>query len=61
MLYKPVITMRATQSVMMSRAVTSTEPGYHFRSDGVSVGQPSVLCGQSALENHVSSTSASCT
>ena len=52
--------MRATQRKMMSRAVVSTLPGYQRSSSGVSSGQPSVANGQSADENHVSSTSSSC-
>ena len=53
----PVKIIRATQRLMMSRAVDSTLPGYQRRSSGVSSGQPSVANGHSADENHVSSTS----
>ena len=56
----PVKIIRATQRLMMSRAVESTLPGYHVRSSGVSSGQPSVANGHSADENHVSSTSVDC-
>ncbi len=55
----PIITIRATHKKMMSRAVESTSVGYQARISGVSSGQPSVANGQSAEENHVSSTSSS--
>ena len=61
MLYIPIITIRATHSVMMSRPVSSTDVGYHFAKSAVAAGQPSVLCGHSALLNQVSRTSGSCT
>ena len=59
MLYIPIITIRATHKVIMSRPVINTLVGYHLRKSSVSSGHPSVLCGQSADENHVSSTSGS--
>jgi hypothetical protein len=51
--------IRATQRKMMSRAVERTLPGYQTSSSRVCSGQPSVANGQSADENHVSSTSGS--
>ena len=56
---RPIITIRATQRKMMSRAVTSTSVGYQARSSGVSSGQPSVANGHRAELNQVSSTSSS--
>ena len=53
--------IRATQKKMMSKPVTSTEEGRNACSSGVSSGQPSVEWHHSADENHVSSTSSSCT
>src|SRR4051812_18236680 len=60
MLFKPVNTIRATHSVIMSRLVISTLVGYQYFSASVCSGQPSVLCGQRAEENQVSRTSSSC-
>src|SRR5579884_2056204 len=59
-LYIPVITIRATHNVMMSRAVVRTLVGYHLARSAVGSGQPSVLCGHNAELNHVSRTSGSC-
>ena len=58
------ITMRLTQSVMISRAVERTALGFHFSrrpamSKRAGSGQPSVESGQSAELNQVSSTSSS--
>src|SRR5687767_6766454 len=61
MLLRPVSTIRATHSVMMSRLVIRTLVGYQYFRDSVFSGQPSVECGQRADENHVSNTSGSCT
>ena len=56
-----VMTMRATQRKMMSRAVESTSVGKKALSSGASVsGQPSVANGHSAELNQVSRTSDSC-
>jgi hypothetical protein len=52
--------MRETHSVMISRAVQSTEVGFHVWSSGVFSGHPSVDIGQRPDENHVSRTSGSC-
>ena len=60
--YMDAITMRATQSPMMSRAVESTCVGYACFICGASMPssvQPSVANGHSWDENHVSSTSSS--
>ena len=51
--------MRETHSVMISRAVHSTFPGFQRASSGVWSGQPMVLKGQRAELNQVSSTSGS--
>src|SRR5580698_6614492 len=59
MLYIPIMTILATQRVMMSLPVKRTLVGYHFAKSGVWSGQPSVLWGQRALENQVSRTSSS--
>ena len=62
MLFRPVSTMRATHSVMMSRLVIKHAGGIEVRQIRVSAsGQPSVECGQSAELNQVSSTSSSWT
>ncbi len=56
----PEKTIRATQKKMMSYPVTISVVGYqYFRSSEFRSGQPSVEKGQSAEENHVSSTSSS--
>ena len=60
--YMDAITMRATHSPMMSRAVDSTCVGYAARISGASTPssvQPIVANGHSCDENHVSSTSSS--
>ena len=54
---RPEKIIRFSQSRMISRAVVFNVPGYHARSSGVSSGQPRMAKGQSADENHVSSTS----
>ncbi len=54
-----IITIRATQSVMMSRPVIRTLVGYHLARSAVCSGQPRVLWGQRALLNQVSRTSGS--
>ena len=53
--------IRATQKKMMSKPVTSTDDGRKVSSSFVASGQPSVEWHHSADENHVSSTSSSCT
>ena len=63
--YRLNITIRLTHSVMISRAVESTALGLNVSNipsmpNRFGFGQPSVLIGQSALENHVSRTSESC-
>ena len=54
-----IIIMRATQKNRMSKPVTRTLVGNHFRSSLVSSGQPMVEKGHSAEENQVSRTSSS--
>ena len=62
MLNRPKITIRATQSVMMSRAVERTLVGIDTSPARASrSGQPRVECGQRAELNQVSRTSGSCT
>jgi len=58
---KDVNAILATQKNMMSYPVTNTFVGKYLFISSVSDGQPSVLNGQSALLNHVSKTSLSCT
>src|SRR5918992_1814104 len=53
----PAISILASQRKMIPRSVELTSFGYKARRSGVSSGQPSVANGQSADENHVSSTS----
>src|SRR3990172_2878523 len=52
--------MRATQRKMMSYPVSITDVGYQYFSSFVSRGHPSVENGHNPEENHVSSTSLSC-
>src|SRR5690606_7422900 len=53
------IIIRATQRLMMSRAVQSTPVGWKWRRSAVSSGQPSVAWSHMPELNHVSSTSSS--
>ena len=56
---EPIIIIRATHRLMISRAVRATCRVERAQVRGVSSGQPSVANGQSADENQVSSTSGS--
>ena len=54
------IIILATQKKIISAAVERKSVGKYFFRSGVSSGQPIVENGHSQLENHVSSTSGSC-